>query len=1075
MIAIAVLVVSCTGGSEPPAENTRFTRVDSGYSGIDFSNRVESRPEWNIIDYMYFYNGAGVAAGDVNNDGLTDLFFTANQGANRLYFNQGALKFTDVSQPADIGPGEWSTGVVMADVNADGWLDIYVCQVSGYNGLPGHNELYINNQDGTFSEEAESYGLAFRGLSTHAAFFDYDNDGDLDLYLLNHSIHSVNSYGPSSIRNQQDQLAGDRLFRNELSEGKSTFTDITGEAGIFTSQIGYGLGVRIVDYNLDGWPDIYVSNDFHENDYLYENMQDGTFRERGETAMGHTSRYSMGNDAGDINNDRYPEIVTLDMLPADPAIIRKSVAEDRNEVSDIKSEYGYGSQTVRNNLQYNLADGTFSEIASFAGIYATDWSWAPLMNDLDNDGWKDIYITNGIAKRPNDLDYIQYFANSSGSDEELIASMPEVKISNFMFRNRGDLTFEDVTLDWGLLFPSFSHGSVQDDLDNDGDLDLVVSNVNDEVYVFENHTAERSGNHWVQFTLSDEGLNTFGIGSRIEVWQNGRVIQSDIANARGFMSSASPVAHLGLGTNEKIDSVVIYWGGDRAEALYNVSADVRHTIARGSGSHLTIHKNTPPYLPEVHMDTLAGFQVSENSDFRDYRRETLIPYNISQEGTAAAVGDVNGDGLDDIFVGAPHGKVPSLWLQQNDGTFEQQQNSVWQQQLQYEDDDAIFLDLENDGDSDLYIVSGGNQFMEGSFLLRDRILLNDGNGIFSMHMEFSPPALNGACVAASDFNNDGYTDLFVGSRSVPGSYGSSPSSVLFQNTGMGNLELVSDFECSGMVTDAAWEDMDEDGDADLVVVGDWMPVTIFVNNRGSFTAKPLENSEGWWRSVEITDLNNDGRPDILAGNMGTNIPLKASVNEPVTLLLGDFDGNGQTDPVIFHFKSGEEIPFASKDELDKQIPALKKIFTSYKAYAEATDLKARLRGMTDKPVIEKKAVAFDHLFFTNQGGLSFVSAPVEGMAQWTVINDMAVVGHNPQEVWFAGNSESGNTALGPVDAVSLLHSSWSDGRLETRRIPGVLSPSAIVKKVEVTDRNSDSARVLILVEGQSPLLISSPP
>ncbi|MCA6079179.1 VCBS repeat-containing protein [Fulvivirga sedimenti] len=1072
LTGLLAFLVSCGEIREESLPKTQFTRVLAEDSGIGFSNQLVSTEDWNIIEYLYFYNGAGVAAGDINNDGLVDLFFTSNQGSNKLYLNKGAMKFTDVTDQAGLASDGWSTGVVMADVNGDGWLDIYVCQVGNYKGQTGRNKLYINQTNGTFKDEANAYGLDFSGLSTQVAFFDYDNDGDLDMYLLNHSVHGVDTYGPSSIREEQDPESGDRLFRNLSDEGTSTFVDVTQEAGIYSSQIGYGLGVHILDYNQDGFSDIYVSNDFHENDYLYENQGDGTFIERGQEAFGHTSRYSMGNDAGDINNDGLPEIITLDMLPTDPVILRKSAAEDRNEVSAIKAQYGYGPQSVRNGLQFNWGNGQFSDIAPFAGIFATDWSWAPLVGDLDNDGWNDIYITNGIAGRPNDLDYIQYFANTAGkgrqaSDEELIEKMPQVEISNYLFRNSGETIFTDVTSDWGVSVPSYSHGSVFTDLDNDGDLDVVVNNVNAEAFIWENHTEELTNNHYLKIRLKHLDKNVNGIGTRIFLYSGGQIQYREVSAVHGFMSGAVQDIHFGLGDDPAVDSVVIFWPGFTRQTIREISTDTVVFI-QSNGESYELPEEGPHADRKVEVQGLSDFVPVENKNFVDYQREHLIPYNLSSEGPAVAVGDVNGDSYDDVFIGGAHGVRPTLWIGGANG-FELQRNTVWLDEVPYEDVDALFFDADLDGDQDLFIVSGGNQYAEGNFLLRDRLFRNDGQGQFSRVAGIPAVALNGSVVRMADVNGDGLPDLFVGARSVPGSYGSAPENIILVNRGGLQFEVFSGFKLKGMVSDAQWEDMDGDGDPDLVVAGDWMAVTIMENHGDEFIAHQIPESRGWWRSLEIIDLDKDGKPDILAGNMGLNHTLKTSPDEPVSLLLADFDDNGQKDPVILHYKSGIEIPFASKDELDKQVPAMKKEFTSYKAYADARNIREILTGMASGVLEERQLDTFAHMSFVNSGGLTFIGKALPDRAQWTCINDFFVSYAENDEVSIlaAGNSLAGNTNLGPLDGIPLMELNYSEGSMHFTRAWNTPFYQGVAKSM--LELNGRDSLLMIIQQGKSPI------
>ena len=1036
---VTFLVLS---GCDPADPTTLFTLLPPSSSGLDFSNKLEETEEFNIIEYLYFNNGGGVAAGDVNNDGLTDLYFTSNQNKNRLFLNLGDLRFEDITKSAGVsGDGDWSTGVSMADVNGDGLLDIYVCQVSGYKGLKGHNLLFINQGDLTFREEADLYLIDFQGFSTQSAFFDHDLDGDLDMYLLNHSVHTSASYGSSDLRYGTHEQAGDRLFRNEISEGKATFTDITGEAGIYSSQIGYGLGVNISDMDNDGYPDIYVSNDFHENDYLYINNKDGTYTDKLALMLAHTSRSSMGNDVADINNDGRLDIFVLDMLPDDQTIRMQSGGEDDLELFRIKLKYGYYHQYVRNTLQLNLGEGLFSEIGRLAEVYSTDWSWSPLICDLDNDGWKDLFITSGIYRRANDLDYIQYLTggnrnfpsrdNSEVPNSELYKKMPLQPDVNHLFKNNGDLSFTEMSGLWSSELPDFSNGSAYADLDNDGDLDLVVNNINSPASLYRNNTETHLNHHYLSVKLSGKGLNTHGTGARVSIYAGDQQQVGEQAPTRGFLSSSSPILHFGLGNVNQIDSLTVCWPDQSRQTIYGLSAN-QVLILDQSQTHPPTNKqtNNSSITPLFQSTTIPGLDFVHREDhYSDLERERLIPHSLANEGPALAVGDVNNDGLDDLFVGGARGQSGQIFIQNSGGTYNAVQNSILEGDRISEDVDAAFFDADGDGDLDLYVVRGGNEELIGNPFLLDRLLINEGNGVFSKSSQEALPYLanNGSCISPADFDLDGDYDLFIGSRSVPGAYGLTPTSLLLENRGGGNFTPVDKFQTGGMqtigmVTDASWGDVDGDGDPDLLVVGEWMQVTLFRNDLTSFTnltiQAGLEKTSGWWNCIKVADMDGDGDLDLLAGNYGLNSMLKPSPEEPVEMYINDFDNNGRPDQILCSYKEGISYPIASLDELSAQIPGLKEKFPNYsnfggQAVTSVFDLALLKRS------IKKKAILFESCLFVNNGRGFFEIKKLPREAQFSPVRDMLSGDFNLDglpDLILCGNNYQVRPSLGRQDA-----------------------------------------------------------
>jgi hypothetical protein len=946
---LVVALIACRGTQSPPL----FELLPPAATGVSFANELPEDTAFNILNYLYYYNGGGVAAGDVNNDGLPDLYFTSNLAPDRLYLNRGNFRFEDVTDRAGVpGPAGWSSGVTMADVNGDGWLDLYVSAVS-YLALHGTNVLYLNNRDGTFSDRTKELGLEHTGYSTQAAFFDYDNDGDLDMYLLNSSAHSERGPSRQPQRTPRHPRAGDRFFRNDGAR----FADVSEQAGIYGGVEGYGLGIVASDLDGDGCLDLYVANDFQENDFVYYNNCNGTFTESVAKAMGHTSQFSMGVDAADLNNDGRSDLVVLDMLPEREDIRKSSAAAERVDLYGFKVAAGYHPQFARNTLQLNRGGRRFSDIGYLAGVQATDWSWAPLFADLDNDGFKDLVITNGIYRRPNDLDYIEYVGQpmvqamlAGGIDQAALAllqKMPRVPLWKYAYRSNGDLTFTNMAGAWGLAQPGFSNGAAYVDLNNDGALDLVVNNINAPASIYRNRAREVNGRHFLQVVLQGAGANTSGIGARVVLYVASTAQMLEQMPTRGFQSSVDHRLHFGLDTATRIDSLVVVWPNRRSQTLTNVAADRAITLKQSDARSRHPNPAAPsPLFVDVTAQTGVDFTHREN-DFVDFNREPLIPHMLSTEGPALAVGDVNGDSLDDLYVGGARGQSRRLFVQQRDGRFVARglvdPQPTTRPELQYEDVDAAFFDADGDADLDLYVVSGGGELAGEHEALRDRLYVNDGRGSFTRNRDALPALFhNGSTVAAADFDRDGDVDVFVGSRSIPGRFGMPPRSYLLENDGRGRFTEAPPSRApglaeAGMIASAAWSDHDGDGSLDLIVVGEWMPVRVFRQHGGrllDYTAQAgLNGTNGWWNSVTAADLDGDGDQDLVLGNLGLNSAIRASRNEPAKLHVADFDQNGTLDAIVTVRKQGKDRLLQSRDELLRAIPALRKHYPTHAAFA----------------------------------------------------------------------------------------------------------------------------------------------
>jgi len=953
LIGFVFLIESC----QKPG--TVFTRLSPSETNINFKNELVKREAFGILYYLYYYNGGGVSVGDINNDGLPDIYFTANsKGHNRLYLNKGNYQFEDITTKAGVaGTSDWCTGATMADVNGDGLLDIYVCSVQGEHNLHGRNELFINNGNGTFTESAEKYGLALSAYSTQAVFFDYDHDGDLDCFILNQSHHPNANIVDTSNRRKFDPNAGDRFYRNDISTtGK--FTDVSAEAGIYQSNLGYGLGISVADVNNDGWDDIYIGNDFHENDYYYINNGDGTFTESGAKHFGHYSRFSMGNDIADYNNDGQPDIVTVDMLPPDEKTMKSYGSDEHENIYNFKIlNNGFQNQVSRNCLQRNNGDGkSFSDVALMAGVSATDWSWCPLFGDFDNDGNKDLFISTGIVKRPVDLDYVRFVSdlaskvnrNTSGDyDDMTVDKMPDGSSYCAMFQGNGKGNFYDMGKAWGISDnKGFYNGAAYADLNNDGNLDLVVNSLNANAFIFKNNTKNKN---YLTINFKGEGYNKFGIGTKAYLFTNdksgSRKMQyEELMLTRGFQSSSEPRLHFGLDTAKMVDSILIVWPNQKCQVIKNVAVNrIINVFQKDARDSFDYHKFFPqikPILVNISNEVKCNWKHVEDG-FDDFAVQPLIPHKESTRGPKLAVADVNKDGLDDFYVCGARGNPGALMIQQRDGSFERSVTTLFKKFIACEDDDAVFFDANGDGYPDLWVVGGGNQLPVNASSNIDRLYINDGKGHFNYYKDaFQQEFWDKSCIAVADIDHDGDSDVFVGHLADQVRYGLPIDSYMYINDGKGKFSIASNQTINlrqiGMVTSARFADLNNDGWQDLIVTGEWMGLKIFMNDNGKFVEKELRNSTGLWQSLYVTDVNGDGYADILAGNWGHNSKLWAGKNGPLNLYIKDFDLNGSIDQIMCYTIDGKEYTFLPKDELEKSMPVLKKAYLTYGEVAGKT-------------------------------------------------------------------------------------------------------------------------------------------
>ncbi|WP_437396538.1 VCBS repeat-containing protein [Flagellimonas lutimaris] len=935
IILATTFVVSCKKGGN------LFENPEPQQTGVEFTNTLTTSKDLSILDYLYFYNGGGVSIGDINNDGLPDIFFTGNQVKNKLYLNKGNLKFDDISGAAGIeGKSSWNTGTTMADVNGDGLLDIYVCAVVGINGFNGFNELYINNGDNTFTESAAKYGLDFDSYSSNATFFDYDLDGDLDMYLLNHAVHTQNSFGRFDLRYERRYETGDKLLRND--NGK--FINVSEEAGIYGGINGYGLGLAIADFNQDGYPDIYVGNDFHEDDYYYLNNGDGTFTESLKKYFGHTSRFSMGNDVADINNDGRPDFLSLDMLPEDEVALKSSEGDDNIQTQKMRiNRFGYHYQFTRNMLYVNQPDGNFMETALMSGIAATDWSWSALFGDYDLDGQQDVFISNGIPKRPNDLDFINFLSNEQIQqkidntklvDQKALDLMPSGNAHNYVFKGSKELHFKDMSEKWITKDTLISGATAIGDLDGDGDLDLVTNNINQPASLYINKTNDKG--NYLKLKFKYNGKNKFGIGTKVYSYTEEGLQFKELFPTRGFQASSEPMIHFGYRNAEQIDSIKIIWPDKTYQFLQNVPVNQTITVKPN---------NTKPFdYNSLHKIKKLRFTIVENNlglnfehiedNYTDFNREKLIPYQISDRGPALAIGDLNGDGKEDVFIGGSKYRSSKVYMNQ-DSVFVNKEFKNLQKDSVRENISATIADFNNDGKNDLIINSGGGDFYGKSSALLDAYYVQK-DSVFT-NTEFPEFYQNSSVVRPFDFDNDGDLDVFVGGHTITTKFGAPASSYLLVNED-GTFKQKESFDKlgKGMITDAIWSDFDGDGITDLIIIGEWMSPKFLKQNNETFTEIEPIDLKGLWQAIEAFDIDGDGDLDYLLGNWGTNSKFKASEEHPMKLYFNDFDENGQTETVTTMEKDGKYYPLETLDGLSSQMVYLKKKYTTYKSFAGKT-------------------------------------------------------------------------------------------------------------------------------------------
>jgi hypothetical protein len=978
--AIAIVTLLFTA-CEKPVRNLYPDELKGGFellpasqTGIDFNNAIKESETVNHLYYNQLYSGAGLAIGDINNDGLADVFFCGNQVSDRLYLNKGNFQFEDITKTSRAAKNAgWSWGVTMADVNNDGYLDIYVSR-NGESMKPEErkNQLYINNQDLTFTESAMSYGLADAGFSSQAVFFDMDNDGDLDMYQVNQLPDARLFKRYTNIPKKREMYYTDKLYRND--NGK--YKDVSVEVGI-SREMTHGLSVSATDFNNDGWIDLYIANDYDKPDVMYYNNGNGTFKNVIDERLKHISQFSMGTDTGDINNDGFIDLMTLDMASDDHYRSKTNMGSMSAEKFHGLVNSGNHYQYMTNTLQVNNGCGDFSDIASIAGIAKTDWSWAGLLVDLDNDGFKDIVISNGVKKDVRNNDFLTGLYEKLKTDSQdfynMTKSAPSVPLSNYAFKNTGNLKFEKVTKAWGFDTPSFSSGMAYGDLDNDGDLDLVVNNMEDFAFVYEN----KSTGNFIKIDLEGSDYNTFGYGAKAIIHHNGKTQIGENTVTRGYFSSVESGIFFGLGKDTEISKIEVFWPDGKVNVFENIEAN-RSIIAKYSKA-TTVSKppiSTPTIFNKINASEIGLTFVHQENDFNEFNDEVLLPHNISQNGPFSTLADVNGDGLKDIFIGGAFGQSGILYTQHQDGTFKENDSQPWEMDKASEDLGALFLDVDGDNDQDLYVTSGGSELKRGNALLKDRLYINNGSGKFTKN-DIAIPGINESsqCVKASDIDNDGDLDLFIGTRLISGKYGFPASSYILINEN-GKFNLASDqvnevFKNIGMVTDAVFTDIDNDDDKDIIVVGEWMEITVLENNNGIFINSSdkygLKDTRGMWWSITANDLDNDGDEDYIIGNLGLNNKFKASKEHPFKVYANDFDSNGTNDIVLAKFYKDDYVPVRGRECTSQQMPYVAEKFKDYHSFASSKLVDILPEDKVSEGIVYE-IQSFESIILINDGG-----------------------------------------------------------------------------------------------------------